>query len=223
MSYTKEQKIKYSVALEKLLKDSNVTVGEISNHECYDTNFSYNTGASKFAILDDCFDNNVIKIPFSYDDEAEYECNASQSFVNQCDGCCDECEYGCLNDLLQDYCLLETEVYERAEEAGLDFLFAKEELLLEDDGYSVYIQEKVDGQRPVSNPDTYSQNIADIFDTSWAYNAFVIAVYNCYGHDICGKLIDFIEENGINDLHTGNWGYSKEGKPIAFDYSGFNS
>ena len=68
--------------------------------------------------------------------------------------------------LLQDYCLLETEVYEKAEEAGLDFLFAKEELLLEDDGYSVYIQEKVDGQRPVSNPDTYSQNIADIFDTS---------------------------------------------------------
>ena len=124
-------KIKYSVALEKLLKDSNVTVGEISNHECYDTNFPYNTGASKFAILDDCFDNNVIKIPFSYDDEAEYECNASQSFVNQCDCCCDECEYGCLNDLLQDYCLLETEVYEKAEEAGLDFLFAKEELLLD--------------------------------------------------------------------------------------------
>ena len=223
MSYTKEQKTKYSIALEKLLKDSDVTVGEISNHECYDTNFSYNTGASKFAILDDCFDNNVIKIPFSYDDEAEYQCDASQSFVNQCDGCCDECKYGHLDDLLQDYCLLETGVYERAEEAGLDFLFAKEELLLEDDGYSVYIQEKVDGQRPVSNPDTYSQNIADIFDTSWAYNAFVVAVYNYYGRDICGKLIDFIEENGINDLHTGNWGYSKEGKPIAFDYSGFNS
>ena len=34
------------------------------------------------------------------------------------------------------------------------------------------------------------------------------------------KFLDYIEENRINDLHTGNIG-SLNGKPVLFDYAGF--
>ena len=44
-----------------------------------------------------------------------------------------------------------------------------------------------------------------------------------YGIDIMKKAVDFIFNAGIDDLHGGNFGFNKNGKPIIVDYSGFDS
>lgn len=38
----------------------------------------------------------------------------------------------------------------------------------------------------------------------------------------CDELIDFIDEFEINDLHSGNWGTTSDGRIVIFDYSGYN-
>lgn len=45
---------------------------------------------------------------------------------------------------------------------------------------------------------------------------------DCYGEEELECLMQFIDENSINDLHRGNIGY-KNGKPVIFDFSGYES
>ena len=37
------------------------------------------------------------------------------------------------------------------------------------------------------------------------------------------RFFTFIEENGLTDLHTGNFGIDAKGQLILFDYSGYDS
>ena len=47
------------------------------------------------------------------------------------------------------------------------------------------------------------------------------ALYNYYGEEKFEIILNFLNENGINDLHNGNWGFIGE-RPVIFDYSGFH-
>ena len=49
--------------------------------------------------------------------------------------------------------------------------------------------------------------------------AWVIDVMNIYGEDILRTLADFIY-NYVFDLHSSNYGWL-QGKPVIFDYAGF--
>ena len=42
-----------------------------------------------------------------------------------------------------------------------------------------------------------------------------------YGEEVVKKLFNFIEKEGIDDLHWGNVGIRKDGSPVLLDYSGF--
>ena len=136
----------------------------------------------------------------------------------------------------------EAAMYERAKVANLAKFFPQTEILCEHNGITFVRQEKIDFScREVDNrtarkferiSKTATHNIVHKMDrqfkkadhgagyrrdldTMWAKMAIVL-----YGKKACKALSDFVQENGINDLHRSNLGY-KNGKPIILDFSGF--
>ena len=136
----------------------------------------------------------------------------------------------------------EAAMYERAKAANLAKFFPKTEILCEHNGITFVRQEKIDFScREVDNrtarkferiSKTATHNIVHKMDRQfkkadhgagyrrdldpmWAKMAIVL-----YGKKACKALSDFVQENGINDLHRSNLGY-KNGKPIILDFSGF--
>lgn len=137
----------------------------------------------------------------------------------------------------------EVDNYNRAVELGLEMFFPKTYLYGEIDGINIIYQEKID-----CNADELWKNsklslaiynlthdkidikkIASVkkrFDiedapynrdinTTWI--AFMCALYTT---EIIDKLVNFIQERRINDLHGENIGY-KNNKPIILDFSGY--
>lgn len=47
------------------------------------------------------------------------------------------------------------------------------------------------------------------------------SLFEGYKNDDFEKLIEFIDDWHINDLHSGNFGYTKDGKVKIIDYSGY--
>lgn len=45
-------------------------------------------------------------------------------------------------------------------------------------------------------------------------------VINLYGKKVAKALCEFVQENGINDLHNENIGY-KNNRPVILDFSGY--
>ena len=44
-----------------------------------------------------------------------------------------------------------------------------------------------------------------------------------YGLDRANEFFDFIDNNNMaSDLHDGNLGYTKDGKPVILDWAGFD-
>ena len=122
------------------------------------------------------------------------------------------------------YCEAEALTYELAEEYGVERFFAKTFYWKMTEGdYPLYLQEKVQtwhcgapSQRSsVLACNYYEQGIIE--DEVWI--AFFI---DWYGIINLEKLIDFLAEEGINDLCDRNLGYRKNGAPVIFDYSGYN-
>ena len=136
----------------------------------------------------------------------------------------------------------EVEMYERAKTANLAKFFPKTEILCEHNGVVFVRQEKIDFScremdnrtarkferisktatpKIVSKMDRqfkkadHGAGYRRDLDTMWAKMAIVL-----YGKKACKALSDFVQENGINDLHRSNLGY-KNGKPIILDFSGF--
>lgn len=97
----------------------------------------------------------------------------------------------------------------------------------------VYIMEKVENVNKIANaydinrglPLVASLSSEDYSKIEWAYNRcrsewVMNLLYEYMGMEKFLKFLDYIEENYINDLHTGNIG-SLNGRPILFDYAGF--
>ena len=135
----------------------------------------------------------------------------------------------------------EIENYNKAVELGIEMFFPKTYLFCRIDGINIVYQEKIDYSVDESwecqdQDKTYnlvhSMSIKDIISTRDRFNiegdkynrsidavwvAFVVALYS---KEIIDKLINFIHERKINDLHTGNLGY-KNNKPVILDFSGY--
>ena len=47
----------------------------------------------------------------------------------------------------------------------------------------------------------------------------VMAVFN--NHKNVRKICNFIYDEGINDLHSANWGFTNDGREVIIDYSGY--
>jgi hypothetical protein len=177
-------------------------------------------GASQFVITKNDW-NYVYKIPFagSYD-YAEDE-NSEDYF----------------NRFMTNYCEKAVELYALAEDANIEFLFAETDCVGKSyNDYPVYAQPKVIPYSEIPSSSrrkssAYSLKRAEELYTTYKEKEYyhiqfeddwIGAVIDEYGEDTFIKLINFIRENHIFDLHRGNYGYTIDNKPIIFDYSDFD-
>ena len=146
----------------------------------------------------------------------------------------------------EDSCRIETEIYNRAKEWGLDDVFAAEEKIMTYHGIPIYAQKRID--TTYFNSDNYMtiDDLEEDDDVSDKYNEimqlvcanieladcdeincflenvnFIIDLYEVYRSRFL-NIISFIITEHIDDLHNENVGYDMGGRPIIFDYSGFS-
>lgn len=174
------------------------------------------TGCSK--IVMDIFDDEyVIKIPMmgkAYIDEDE-EFHLEYYYD------CAQCEDG--EDW--DYCEKEVEVYEKACEAGLEEFFAGTWYLGEYENHPLYMSRKIVkdlcGSR--CKPSDASVEIAKNRRHHSIIPATSLAIWldEGYSMSLLNKLLDFLDDNGIEDFHAGNLGFDEDGHLRLIDYSSF--
>jgi hypothetical protein len=142
----------------------------------------------------------------------------------------------------ENLCEVEANIYKLAKESGLEKFFAEEEKLMTYHGVPVYIQEKV--QAYCDTPDCgddYDMNLSEQIDKllhknydfidedsseiidQFTQNVFFVErLYEEVGEGLFISFFDFLINNNINDLHSGNIGYGAKGELKLMDYSGFN-
>ena len=179
-------------------------------------------GASKFIIFID--DKTVVKIPFNgcfwWDEEYErnkkYEDNwRFDYFINE------------------NYCEIEAAVYDKAVEAGVEKFFASTQYYGKTkNNVPVSVSERVftffDNARVRENTDKISED-------SWSRakelkNDFRVYIseewlaraIEFYGKVMVDKLVKFILDENIRDLHSDNIGFREDGSPVILDYSSYD-
>lgn len=193
---------------------------KILAHIPYNFKYIYSSGVSKLCIIPIGADF-VIKIPFnsSWNDLDEvYEkffC-ATDSFDHQ-----------------WDYCFSELLVYNLSKSENVNKTFCKTRLLGQINNYPIYIQEratplkcipekvKIDSNEIITETETPSVQYCKshgfkCFSTVWIKDAM-----DFYGERRLNKILAFIKNNHIHDLHNGNIGYIGD-RPVLLDFSGYN-
>ena len=139
-------------------------------------------------------------------------------------------------DEIDNGCEVENVYYQYATYDSLDMYFAATafyDFITTPAGHKipVYVQEKVE---PLcdrgSNCDgltreekrTMKSKVSSYYGGARLDECWIKDFIDCYGEEELECLMQFIDENNINDLHRGNIGY-KNGKPIIFDFSGYES
>ena len=188
-----------------------------------DETVSTSYGVSQFVIIFDDNNDKVVKIPFS----GEWSYNEE-----------DEDYY--FDDFSINYTDLSVEIYNRAEEAGISPIFAKVEYIGDSkNGYPLYAQDKVKFsfgsiaykeekpyKLPLEETLTIVRNCYKTDFYSYAWRAFTETWTACaieyYGFDLVDRFMKFLDDNGIDDLHQNNYGFTAEGRPVIYDYCGFD-
>lgn len=182
-------------------------------------NFSYHYeyGATKLCIMPDN-SNFVIKIPFNsawYDPTQEYIDYESAGY----------------NEHEADYCFTEVVYYKHAKQMKIHKMFCKTQLLGLINNYPIYIQQKA---TPMCQRDDkrnedgyyedarspYSIDYCELHDFECFNSVWVADAIEYYGKAKFNRLIEFIKEHSIEDLHSGNIGYINE-RPVLFDFSDY--
>lgn len=169
-------------------------------------------GASKFIIISNEWDK-IVKIPFN----GMFYCNDKNEDV-------DIFNYF----KIKDYCAREASIYADAVAFGVSEFFAETKFggVTEESKTPFYISERVYEFDDVSKSDKIKPSKETInkikeykfYDIS---SKWLACAYEYYGGDAVKKLIDFIEEEEISDLHNGNIGFRADGAPVIFDYSSY--
>ena len=128
------------------------------------------------------------------------------------------------------YCALEVEVYEKAKEEGLADMFAETSYFGTHNGRKFYTAEKCTPYSDeVRTPSEYSVNYTRSMRAEkreWARMCTDITALfvDDYGEERTAALLAFLEENSIDDLHSGNVMISlATNKIVLSDYSGFDN
>ena len=179
-------------------------------------------GETKGCIVDFNRQEWVIKVPFDYSTNPMRCKNEDGTPIN--------------------YCALEAEKYAKACAEGIEECFAAIYEVGEIDGVKFYLQEFANVDEDSTTDSFYeyaSEQVENYFNRDeededneelfrseiWDFisdmddQERVIAVFN--NHKNIRKICDFIEEEDINDLHSGNWGFTNDGREVIIDYSGF--
>lgn len=189
--------------------------------------FSIENGISK-AVIIPADSNFVVKIPFNgikyfeWDDEAdEYSGDEYFEFF-----CCAEAPDQ------SDYCWDEQIKIEKAYYAGFGDLFPETAFVKEHDGTRFYIQEKVrtysQAFRCGETPTVSENSRTKAKDMDSYYSSCNIewraAVIEFYGEEFWKSFVNWDSINCIGiltDMHTNNYGYTMDGRPVILDASGF--
>lgn len=193
----------------------------------------YFCGASKLVF--DVRSDKVIKLPFTgyhyyadgeYDDETGFY-EDEEVFE----------EFRGANNSINnwDYCLTEVEKYALAENAGFEKFFAKTELFCRVDGHPIYLQDKVivyaEGGYQSFPPSEQSKQYCE---KHFSYenksfkgaktlpNDWVAKAVDLYGAEEVENFLVFLEKERFSDLHYHNIGYTRDGRPVILDYSGYH-
>ena len=204
--------------------DENVEVGNIADYLYFHHNeLTVANGISKAVLISKEVDS-VLKVPFlgmwyeNYNEETGDYDEYWEEFYGVPDG---------------DYCMREVEVYEAAEEAGVEMFFAKTEFFgMLDCGLPVYKQVKV---VPLNETDFSkirkpSEKSVSKVEELYNYEAcdldWKALALDYYGEELLKKFFDFINNDFPacgEDMHRGNYGYTLDGRPVLLDYSGYES
>lgn len=197
-------------------EDTEVTTAIERVYDQLDKNVETAFGVSKFVI----FLNNdeVAKIPFNgsfWYDSNEEDGYRFDEFNNS------------------DYCATEAAVYADAVALGVEKFFASTKYYGKTaEGTPVYISERVyslyedDNIRSKITSSEASNKKATEIKTDYSVHIssteWLAKAIEFYGADAVINLIDFIELEHINDFHSGNIGFRKDGSPVLLDYSGYD-
>lgn len=134
------------------------------------------------------------------------------------------------NKLRCDYCGLEAEYFAEAKRLGLDEFFAGTEFVMWCNNIGVYVAERAEVSFERLSNDLYEKLESDgmevdrIFDTideadsCCEFMDWLIPYYT--DSEKADELFEFLNENNINDLHSGNIGYIGN-RLVLIDYSGY--
>lgn len=169
----------------------------MSEHKKEFEGTSFCCGATKVAIIDERLGDWILKVGFRRE--------TNKNYVKHETGF--------------DFCEVEAENYVKARAAGLEDYFAQMFLCEEYNGIKFYFQERVkidedELDHQASESTGYDSAFDDLDDDD--------RIYAIFGDtEEIQELIEFLDDEGINDLHSANWGWTKDGNVVALDYSGF--
>jgi hypothetical protein len=200
-------------------------------------NYEVFTGATKVAFLFNDIENIIIKIPFDGYCSTEYDEIEDWSEEEQEEG---------FKDVYFDtnYCGEEADLYAIMEGKELEDFFAETRFVAEINGRKFYAQEYVPvTQLNVDDAIYYEDDIIKIPNSVTTkpqeetlkkskeiqskVNPYTLNDYwfakavEYYGEEKSEKLLTFLYDYNINDLHNSNIGYRSNGSPCIFDFSGY--
>lgn len=178
-------------------------------------------GATKVVLYFQEMKEFVVKIPFmgscTFNEDGDIDWNS--------------CFSGGYGDGAWDYCVREAEVYELAEEEGIEDMLCGTWFLGWYQQHPIYISERAEqgfytGNDKIeytdkNNSQATARKICDNFESrSFGYTVDSRMI-DCYGYDKLKKLFAFLDREEINDCHSGNFMW-KDNKVKLIDYSGYD-
>lgn len=187
--------------------------------------FSIDNGVSKAVVIPNNF-NFVIKIPFN--GIKYYQWDYAEGYGEEY---FEPFQYADAPDC-SDYCWDELIKIEQAYEAGFGCLFPQTAFVKEHNGKRFYIQEKVctysqacrSGETPAVSEN--SRNKAKDMDYHYSpcHVEWRAAVIEFYGEEFWKNFVNWDDANCVGiliDMHSNNYGYTTDGRPVILDASGF--
>ena len=139
----------------------------------------------------------------------------------------DDSDYVVKFSLTEDYTsfISEQELYKEAKMCGVEKFFAPITYLCTIGGFKFYTQKKVkSGTRMDTDGESLSEASISLLngcnDTSFCQNDLFDDFYENYEEEELYKLIDFINDYDINDIHYKNVGFLNN-LPVIIDYAGY--
>lgn len=136
-----------------------------------------------------------------------------------------------------DYCALEARYYAKAVEMNCASHLAETYLCGVVDGIEVFLQEKVETEEELfeeriweyvaenydennyPDEDERNDNIAEYVENECSSEDYIMAILG--NTPDSRRLLDFVDENDINDLHELNWGVTADDRIVLIDFSGY--
>ena len=179
-------------------------------------------GETKGCIVDFNRQEWVIKVPFDRSTNPRLNRNEDGTSINYCALEAEKYAKACAEGIEECFAA----IYEVGEIVGVKFYLQEFANVDEDsttDSFYEYASEQV--EKYFNRDEEDEGNERHFIDEIWDFiyemddEERILAVFN--GHKNIRKIRNFINDEEINDLHSGNWGFTNDGREVIIDYSGY--